>query len=115
MGNSFGGLRAGLLPMLLSGMRSAWATSCPSYIFLAAIFCCVVPVQAQRQMENLTRGIVAVKQADGDVYVGWRLFGTDPETVGFNLYRIAGGGDPIRVNTDTRIPAGRRLDRRSGR
>jgi len=100
MGNSFGGLRAGLLPMLLSGMRSAWATSCPSYIFLAAIFCCVVPVQAQRQMENLTRGIVAVKQADGDVYVGWRLFGTDPETVGFNLYRIAGGGDPIRVNTE---------------
>ena len=26
---------------------------------------------AQRQMENLTRGIVVVKQADGGVYVGW--------------------------------------------
>ena len=34
---------------------------------------------AQRQMENLTRGIVAVKQPGG-VYIGWRLFGTDPES-----------------------------------
>ena len=52
---------------------------------------------AQRQMENLTRGIVAVKQADG-VYVSWRLFGTDPETVSFNLYRITGSGEPVKVN-----------------
>ncbi len=49
-------------------------------------------------MENLTRGIVAVRQPEGGVYVGWRLFGTDPETVTFNLYRIADGGEPVRVN-----------------
>jgi len=53
---------------------------------------------AQRQMENLTRGIVAVKQANGGVYVGWRLFGTDPETVAFNLYRISGSGEPVKIN-----------------
>ncbi|MHC4682348.1 MAG: rhamnogalacturonan endolyase family protein, partial [Planctomycetota bacterium] len=53
---------------------------------------------AQRQMENLTRGIVAVKQSDGAVYVGWRLFGTDPESVAFNLYRITGANGPVRVN-----------------
>ncbi|MHC4242245.1 MAG: rhamnogalacturonan endolyase family protein, partial [Planctomycetota bacterium] len=53
---------------------------------------------AQRQMENLTRGIVAVKQADGGVYIGWRLFGTDPETVTFNLYRITGSGESVKVN-----------------
>ena len=51
---------------------------------------------AQRQMENLTRGIVAVKQPGG-VFVGWRLFATDPDAVAFNLYRIAGGA-PARVN-----------------
>ena len=53
---------------------------------------------AQRQMENLSRGIVAVKQPSGGVYVGWRLFGTDPESITFNLYRITVSGDPIRVN-----------------
>jgi len=62
------------------------------------------PASAQRRMENLTRGIVAVKQTTG-VYIGWRLFGTDPEAIGFNLYRITAGGEPVKVNakpiTDT--------------
>ncbi len=52
----------------------------------------------QRQMENLGRGVVAVKQPEGTVYVGWRLFGTDPEPIAFNLYRITDGGAPVRVN-----------------
>lgn len=56
---------------------------------------------AQRQMENLTRGVVAVKQADGSVFVSWRLFGTDPEAIGFNLYRITGDQAPVKVNGAT--------------
>jgi rhamnogalacturonan endolyase len=67
---------------------------------------------AQRQMENLTRGIVAVKQADGSVYVGWRLFGTDPETVTFNLYRINGSGSPVKVNETPIAGATNYIDRR---
>ena len=54
---------------------------------------------AQRQMENLTRGIVAVKQTGG-VYISWRLFGTDPETITFNLYRIPGSEEPVKVNEE---------------
>ncbi|MEN6336961.1 MAG: rhamnogalacturonan lyase [Phycisphaerales bacterium] len=50
-----------------------------------------------RQMETLTRGVVAIKQP-GVVYVGWRLFGTDPVGTAFNLYRIAGDGPAARVN-----------------
>ncbi|MBN2316714.1 MAG: rhamnogalacturonan lyase [Sedimentisphaerales bacterium] len=57
------------------------------------------PVAAQRQMENLTRGIVAVKQPGG-VYVGWRLFGTDPESISFNLYRFVGRQRPVKVNEE---------------
>jgi rhamnogalacturonan endolyase len=53
---------------------------------------------AQRQMENLTRGTVAVRQNDGSVFVSWRLFGTDPEDIAFNLYRVASGGAPARIN-----------------
>ena len=55
-------------------------------------------VPAQRQMENLTRGIVAVKQPDNIVYVGWRLFGTDPEGLAFNVYRVTGDAAPVKVN-----------------
>lgn len=55
------------------------------------------PSAGQRQMENLTRGIVAVKQPGG-IYVGWRLLGTDPESISFNLYRFVGRGKPIKVN-----------------
>ncbi len=41
----------------------------------------------QRQMESLSRGVVAVNQGDGKVFVSWRMFGTDPENVAFDLYR----------------------------
>jgi len=56
------------------------------------------PVAAQRQMENLTRGIVAVRTAEDEVYIGWRLFATDPDSIEFNLYRQAGRGLPVRLN-----------------
>jgi len=46
----------------------------------------------KRVMENLDRGVVAMHRADGEVYVGWRLLGTDPEGVAFNLYRKEAGG-----------------------
>ena len=51
------------------------------------------PGQAQRQMEFLDRGLVAVPLADGGVSVGWRLLVTDPESVAFNLYRQVAGQD----------------------
>ncbi|NQT82837.1 hypothetical protein HQ563_07435, partial [bacterium] len=53
---------------------------------------------AQRQMEKLGRGLVAINQGGGKVYVGWRLLGTDPDNTAFNLYRSTGGGDPIKLN-----------------
>jgi rhamnogalacturonan endolyase len=65
-------------------------------IILLLILVSVAP--AQRQMENLTRGIVAVKQTDNSVYIGWRLFGTDPQNIAFNLYRISGSNEPSKVN-----------------
>ncbi len=42
---------------------------------------------AQRQMEKLGRGVVAINQGDGKVYVGWRMLGTDPDNIAFNVYR----------------------------
>ncbi len=53
---------------------------------------------AQRQMEKLGRGVIAVRQADGSAFVGWRLLGTDPDAMAFSLYRMTGGGKPVKLN-----------------
>lgn len=44
-------------------------------------------MQAQYQMEYLGRGVVAVRTSSSQVYVGWRLLGTDPSGISFNVYR----------------------------
>ncbi len=52
---------------------------------------------AQRQMENLGRGVVAVNQGDGKVFVSWRMLGTEPDSIAFNVYRSTDGTQPIRL------------------
>ncbi|WP_205761033.1 rhamnogalacturonan lyase [Luteolibacter luteus] len=54
---------------------------------------------AQREMEALDRGVVAVRQPEGKVFVSWRLLGNDPDGTAFNLYRIAAGKE-TRVNPE---------------
>jgi rhamnogalacturonan endolyase len=53
---------------------------------------------APRQMERLGRGVVAVNQGDGKVFVSWRLLGDDPEATAFNLYRDTTGAKAIKLN-----------------
>ncbi|MBC8053314.1 MAG: rhamnogalacturonan lyase [Sphingobacteriaceae bacterium] len=53
---------------------------------------------AQRQMERLTRGLVAVNKGGDSVYVGWRLFATDPDNISFNLYRSSGSAKALKLN-----------------
>lgn len=45
---------------------------------------------APRQMEFLDRGVVAIHQPDGKVFVSWRLLAGDPDGVSFNVYRTSG-------------------------
>jgi rhamnogalacturonan endolyase len=60
----------------------------------------VIPTAAyaQRQMERLGRGVVAVNQGDGKVFVSWRLLGDDPEATAFNLYRATTGAKAAKLN-----------------
>jgi rhamnogalacturonan endolyase len=44
-------------------------------------------VTTPKQIERLDRGLVAVRTSTSQVYVGWRMFGTDPTNIGFNVYR----------------------------
>jgi uncharacterized repeat protein (TIGR01451 family) len=49
-------------------------------------------------MEKLGRGLVVVRSSATEAYFGWRLLGTDPTDIGFNLYRATGGGAPVLLN-----------------
>ena len=58
--------------------------------------------------EKLDRGLVALRQADGSCYVGWRLLDSDPADVAFHVYRQTGSADtaqrltrePVRESTN---------------
>jgi rhamnogalacturonan endolyase len=67
-------------------------------IIIGVTFLFATTAGAQRYMEKLDRGVVAIHQGGGRVYVGWRMLGTDPETIAFNLYRSTGGGIPVKLN-----------------
>ena len=55
----------------------------------------VATVKAARQMEHLGRGVVAVNQGEGRVFVSWRWLATDPDDIAFNVYRSADGGAAV--------------------
>jgi rhamnogalacturonan endolyase len=55
-----------------------------------------------RPMEDLSRGLVAVRASATDVFVSWRLLGLDPASVGFYVYRSTDGATPRRI-TDSPV------------
>jgi rhamnogalacturonan endolyase len=51
-----------------------------------------------RQVEYLTRGVNVSYLGGGQAYVDWRLLGTDPGSIAFNLYRVSGIGAAVKRN-----------------
>ncbi|KAL4903786.1 hypothetical protein BDW74DRAFT_185898 [Aspergillus multicolor] len=51
-------------------------------------------------MENLDRGVVAIRSSGDEAFISWRVLGLDPDDIGFNLYRTTGDSDPELLNTD---------------
>ena len=53
-----------------------------------------------------SRGLVAISNKSGGVYLSWRLFNTDPNSTTFDIYRVSNGIDtklnsePIKNTTD---------------
>ena len=52
---------------------------------------------AQRQMESLDRGVIAIKDK-GQFFISWRVLGTDADNLAFNLYRKSGSQKPVKLN-----------------
>lgn len=60
---------------------------------IMSLFFLISMVNAQRWMEGLNRGLVAVRTSTSSVFLSWRLLGTESDTVAFNIYR-----NSIKVN-----------------
>ena len=67
-------------------------------IALIFILFCSFTALAQRQMEHLTRGLVAVQAGKDSVFVSWRLLASDADEVAFNVYRKGEKADEVRLN-----------------
>ncbi len=94
--------------LILKTNAPAFPASTPRGWFglLCAFACCLLaaaPLQAQRQMENLGRGIVVSRTATNTAYVSWRLLGQEPADTGFNLYRSRNGAAPVKLNASPLI------------
>jgi hypothetical protein len=75
-------------------------TRLTSVLLLTSLAVSLLPssVSAQRQMEKLGRGVVALHSATSQAYIGWRLLATDPSDIGFNIYRSANGAAGVKLN-----------------
>jgi rhamnogalacturonan endolyase len=69
-------------------------------IFRSLLFVLLVVTSAfgQRQTEKLGRGLVGIRQADGKVFLSWRLLGTEAVDVAFNIYRVTADAEPVKLN-----------------
>ena len=61
-------------------------------VVVALFLLCLAPLPAAPVVENLSRGVVAVHQPDGKVFVSWRLLASDPDGIAFNVYRTTAPG-----------------------
>lgn len=63
-------------------------------IYILILLLLTPSIYAQRRMENLDRGLLAVKVDDG-IYVNWRITGQEWYNVSYNLYR-----DGVKLNVE---------------
>lgn len=73
-------------------------TTLSRVIIVLGLLSVFAPAMTQRQMEKLGRGVVAINQGEGKVFISWRMLGTDPENIAFNVYRSVGNGQQVKLN-----------------
>src|SRR5690606_35113236 len=74
-------------------------------VLVGVVVLMTIPLSAQRLMEHLDRGLVAVKTSDNSTFISWRLLATDEYNLPFHLYRQYGKGKKIRL-TDQPLTKG---------
>jgi rhamnogalacturonan endolyase len=66
-------------------------------VCLAALALAPAASFAQRQMENLNRGVVAVRTGSSAVFISWRVLGLDAASTTFNVYRSTNGATAVKL------------------
>ncbi|QDA62417.1 rhamnogalacturonan lyase [Hymenobacter jejuensis] len=74
------------LLLVAGGLTTSWAPKA------------TLATRDQRQMERLGRGVVAVQQEKGNVFISWRLLNSDPPNAAFNLFRQSGNRAAVQLN-----------------
>jgi rhamnogalacturonan endolyase len=59
----------------------------------------LAPALPNHAVERLDRGVVALPQKDGSVYVGWRLLASDPKEIAFHVSRSDSADGPWQLLT----------------
>jgi rhamnogalacturonan endolyase len=78
----------------------SWAVAvCAGLLFPASMPAHQFPAMPRTVMENLGRSVVALRTSESTVYIGWRLLGTDPSGLAFNLYRASEAEPPTQLNS----------------
>ncbi len=84
------------------------------FLFLIGLLIICIPlVHAQRQMEYLNRGVVAVPDGQGNIFVSWRLLVTDDDKISFNVYRNINNDKATRLTKNPIIAFTHFLDEKS--
>ena len=81
----------------MNGTLHCWVGRVVTVAMLLGI---ALPMKGQRRMEKLGRGLVAVHQGERGVFLSWRLLGTDPDGIAFNVYREIASAAPLKLNAE---------------
>lgn len=68
------------------------------YTLLVVFLCGSFLSRAQKQVENLSRGLVALKYDEHHVFLSWRLLASDSKTLSFDIFRQQKGKGKFKVN-----------------
>ncbi len=74
------------------------STAFSAMVVTASLLIVAGEAPAQRQMEHLGRGVVAVRRDSATAFVSWRMLATDEDRIAFNLYRATGNEARVCLN-----------------
>lgn len=68
------------------------------FLFALSLLLFTSNIFSQKVMEKLGRGVIALRSSTDSVCVSWRVLGTDPDDIAFNLYRTT-NGKSVKLNS----------------
>ncbi|MGQ7945366.1 rhamnogalacturonan lyase family protein [Flavobacterium sp. WC2509] len=105
MGNfsvTLSGLTPGTFYYTRAYATNSGGTSYGNTVRLSTLQVADAVVTTPKQVEFLSRGLVAMQKTASSIYLSWRLLGNDPQSIAFNVYRngVKVNSAPITTSTN---------------